>query len=90
MENELYWKISKAREACAGCNIQSFAIVRRLIEEAIEYLSSKPTLCPDITTIRLLQLEEALSLIEKAKEYGDRLKPDAILCEILNEMLVEG
>jgi hypothetical protein len=82
MNTKLYSLISKARESCAGSNVQEIDIVKRLLNEAIAYCSKD-----SIGLLTLGELNRAKYLLDKVKDYGDRLVPDIILCDILNKML---
>jgi len=80
--NKLYYYINRAREATAGSNIQDKETLLKYAKEALQYAVFTGA---DITIQnKLIQVYE---LIINIKEYGDRLKPDNILCDILNEML---
>jgi len=77
---ELRSKISSAREACAGSNVQPRARLQRLVYEAIELAVQK----------RLYGLAKDLRVIYREvgniTEYGDRLEPDQKLCDLLNRL----
>ena len=81
MYNKLYVLISRAREACAGCSVEDKEKLRQLTKTALQYAVF-------IGAEKSIQdrLIKAYELIVKIEEYGDRLEPDNILCDILNEM----
>jgi hypothetical protein len=81
-ERVLYAKISKARESCAGGDVQDIAKVVDYVRDALNYATQVEA--PETT---LDNLRTALGQLNTAKEYKDRLKPDQILCDILNGML---
>lgn len=79
MDQELYNLISKCREAVAGCRVQGVLEINKLLNDAIEYSLS----LHDIDTYtRLIYIRPFMMCIQ---EYEDRLKPDQMLCDILNE-----
>jgi len=78
-QNELYHKISIAREACAGSNIKSKTELQRLIRQTMEYAVNIGA--PRQVTLLLTQ---AVNRIETLVTFSDRLEPDTILCDILN------
>ena len=90
MDRDLYAKISKAREACAGCDIKPITEVRSLLKEAIEYIHGRYHRdAPEfLLKSRLKMVYRNLEPIPgRHFTYGDRLGPDQALCDILNEML---
>lgn len=82
---EVYSKISKAREATAGCEVLDIPQVLERLDEAIEMCGT----FRDEGNLGWVQitLGEIRKEIKKVKVYGDRLKPDRELCDILNAML---
>jgi hypothetical protein len=85
MDKELYRLISDAREACAGCCVKELPEVMNLVNEVLKYLQDKLFAAKEIEQWELLNVVK--KLLQNVKEYGDRLEPDQILCDILNEML---
>jgi hypothetical protein len=90
MDNELYRLISSAREACAGGDYKELPEVISLVQEAMDYVNraygydrwtKEFTIWAALRTIK--------ERLEVAKDYGGRLLPDQMLCEILNGMLEE-
>jgi hypothetical protein len=81
----VYTKISSAREATAGCEVLDIPQVLERLDEAIEICGT----FRDMGNLGAVQitLGEIRKEIRKVKVYGDRLKPDRELCDILNEML---
>jgi len=79
---EFYTRVSIARESCAGCNVKPLNVVRFNVRRCIEYGTNR-----NIERRYLTQLTEALSLLNEATAYEHRLKPDEILCGILNDIL---
>jgi len=88
---DVYSKLKSARETVAGGNYQEFPIAIDRVKEALGFMSE------EFAKFDLKYYGTVLSwvnrtilakgLLERAKEYGDRLEPDRILCDILNEML---
>lgn len=78
---EFYSAVSRAREMCAGSNIKSFNEVRKALREAIEFGNAH-----NIRYEYCALCTQALTLMEQAKEYKDRLEPDTILCNVLNSI----
>jgi hypothetical protein len=75
-----------ARESCAGSCILPIKDVIKLVDNAMVYIAN--TYGGGNAEYSLVYALEAIKRdLEQAKEYGDRLKPDNILCEILNQML---
>lgn len=79
---EFYNRVSIARESCAGSKIQELNVVRFNVRGCIYYGTAH-----SINRDYMMKLVEALDLLNKAKTYDDRLKPDEILCGILNDIL---
>ena len=77
---ELRQSISRAREACAGSNVQEKEILIKLIDNAIEKSASL-----EFTNITL-SLIIIHGGIMRIKEYGDRLLSDNELCDLLNDL----
>lgn len=84
MNTELYRLIGKAREACAGCDVAEVVELHELLNEAADYSIRESR------TDIYLKLIEVRSFILGIKEYKDRLKPDQLLCDIMNGMLEEN
>lgn len=78
----LYSLTSKARESCGGSRMEaSEATVIGNIQEAIN-------LAVRVGTQSIIdKLNQALSIMKYAKNLGDRLKADDVLCDILNNDL---
>lgn len=72
--------ISRARESCAGSNVQEKFILVNLLDKAVKYSTNND----------FVNLPIELTMIEKdslkIKEYGDRLPLDDKLCNILNDL----
>jgi len=82
---EFYNLVSTAREMCAGSNVKELKEVCRAIRQAILYGYTYY-----MRDDYLKRLSEAVTKLEEAKEYKDRLEPDRILCDILNEIDKKG
>ena len=84
MDKKLYRLISKARESCAGSSVKDIQEVIELNKAALQYAVF-------IGADRSIQdsLSRVDGLLREAKDYGDRLEPDNILCSVLNQMLKE-
>jgi hypothetical protein len=80
-ERIFYGKVSKARESIAGSNIQKEHVTIEYIQDAINY-GTKISIPEEYMT----KITQALGIMKNAKEYGDRLPADNLLCEILNTM----
>jgi hypothetical protein len=79
---ELYSLVSKARESCAGSNVQDQFAVMTNINDALSYgLKTKA----GQTVIE--KLMKALQIMAHVKRYEQRSEADDILCEILNSDL---
>lgn len=77
---ELRQSISRAREACAGSNVQEKEILIKLIYNAIEKSLSLEFIN---ITLSLIIIHSGMKRI---KEYGDRLISDNQLCDLLNDL----
>lgn len=77
--------VSRAREMCAGSNVQSVSKVRKAVEEAILFGANN-----GILRDYLVLLAHVDTLLSELREYKDRLEPDTILCDILNEINKRG
>jgi len=88
---DVYSKLKSAREMVAGGNYQEFPIVIDKVKEALGFMSEEFAKCEFSECCTVLdwtnRILYAKILLEEAKEYGDRLEPDRILCDVLNEML---
>jgi hypothetical protein len=82
---EFYNKVSRAREMCAGSNVQRIGNVKACVCFAVRYGNTH-----GINREYLTKLTEVMSLLNEAREYKDRLKPDTILCDILNAINNKG
>jgi len=80
-----YAMVQHTREMCAGDNIQCYDKVRKALREAIEFGNKR-----EIDVVYLRLCTEALTKLESAKEFKDRLEPDHILCDILNSINKSG
>jgi len=77
--------VKEAREMCAGSNVKPLGLVEAKVRIA------------RLDAFKLgygkyeSKLNGIIRLLKKAKpdEYGDRLYPDELLCEICNELLKE-
>lgn len=93
----VYNDLKAAREKVAGDNIQEPEIILAALKPAITGLINlHKKLCGvhDYRNIGwvhvfISKVTMAKGLIENIKEYRDRLEPDRILCDVLNEMLKE-
>jgi len=82
---EFYRLVKKAREACAGAaSVEPFSNVIYKVSQAFYYGVSN-----HMSTVHLDKLIGSKRLLQHAKEYGDRLRPDELLCEVCNELLKE-
>jgi hypothetical protein len=86
MNKELYRLVSLAREACAGSKVQDIPIVLRLVEIAEDYITNHYPRSSLEFSFRAI-LKTVYKNLEDSTDYGDRLGPDQMLCDILNEML---
>jgi len=80
---KLFELVKEAREACAGSRVKEFKEVIRLIRKAESYclmMFSKNVTNYDV------KLYQARILMQVAKQYSDRLKPDDILCQLCNNL----
>ena len=77
---ELRMAVSAARESCAGSSVKELPIVRTLVSNA----------CKIAKKFRYNLIGHRLYviwlLLVNAKDYGDRLVPDNLMCDILNEI----
>jgi len=78
---EFYGLVSRARESCAGSSVKALDTVKVYVREAIEYGYTH-----NASRHHMAKLSEALTLLENAKTFLDRVKADEILCGILNEI----
>jgi len=77
---ELRAKISKVREECAGCDIQSLEFVIAGLSDAISYAYENGF------TYIARQLVRVKENLKTANTYHDRLDPDQKLCDIINRL----
>lgn len=77
---ELRMAVSAARESCAGSSVKEFPVVRTLIGNACKIAKR---LRYDLIATRLSAIW--LALID-ARDYGDRLVPDNLMCGIISEI----
>jgi len=80
MLKELRSKISKAREACAGSNVQPMKHVQGHLGMAIHYATKNGF---KFIAQELYNIGEVLGC---AQNYGDRLGPDQRLSDIINRL----
>ena len=71
--------VSRAREACTG-------IYRKDCELIISWLKDARDMDMNIEGKYTNRISDAIMLLKESKGYGDRLKPDQILCDIINEI----
>jgi hypothetical protein len=88
---EVYSKLKSARETVAGGNVQDLNSTILKVREAIYFMAEKLAHLgfEDLGVVLGWNNKIILAkgLLERAKTYGDRLVPDRILCDVLNEML---
>jgi len=96
---EVYSKLQSARESIAGGNVLELSESLKRVNLALLELVFLESRCNlnGHSLDQLVTLEQvriwlnkaimAKSLLENAHDYGDRLAPDRILCDVLNEML---
>lgn len=88
MDNELYRLVSRAREACAGGNYKELPEVINLVQKTMDYINKKYGYSRETVEFTMwAALRVIKEILEESKGYGDRLGPDQLLCDILNEML---
>lgn len=77
---EFRYKVSLARESCAGSNVREISDVIRLVKEAlIFYTKFKLFNIP-------AKLASILDRLYNVRSYDDRIEIDCDLCKILNEI----
>lgn len=90
---DVYSKLKSARETVAGCDYQDLPVTIEKVKEALNSMttafSEARFNAKDCGTLLgwVNRTILAKGILERAKEYGDRLEPDRILCDVLNEML---
>ena len=77
---ELRMAVSAARESCAGSNVKELPEVRVIVNNA----------CKTAKRLRYDLIADRLGaiwvMLADAKNYGDRLVPDNLMCDLLNEI----
>lgn len=81
---KFYQLVKEARESCAGDSIKPFKFVIHYLNKALRYGSEH-----SMSSVYLERIAKAKGLLVNAKDYGDRLEPDDILCQVCNELLKE-
>jgi hypothetical protein len=80
--HELYAKVSKARESCAGSKVADLPVVLRNIQDALNYAVANQA-----EQSVIMKLNQALSQVKNASVWEDRLPADDLLCDIMNHDL---
>lgn len=83
-QHRLYVLVSDARESCAGCNVKDKKEVVQKIADALRYAEMLQLPEEDLT---VQTLTRALAGMKKARNYGERLPVDWMLCDVLNHYL---
>jgi len=78
----LYRKVQDARESCAGDSVKTKEVVLQKIKDAIAFASQIEA--PMYIIKKLIKAER---IVQREKEFADRLPADKVLCDILNEDL---
>jgi len=73
--------LSIDREACAGSNVKPILRVRSMVGSTLIWAH-----CHNIPMEFIREITKARNLLIEAKDYGDRLEPDRILCDLLNRL----
>ena len=101
---EIYSVLQSARESVAGCQVQDLPVsIERVVNarismtKVLEHFGDGTMICTPSTPFcsygTFLEWKHKVAaaerLLKQAKNYGDRLGPDRMLCDVLNEMLKE-
>jgi hypothetical protein len=99
MLREIYSILQSARESVAGCQVQDLPVsiervvnARMFMSNILEHFGEDKTASFHGYATFLgwkHKVAAAERLLKQAKNYGDRLGPDRMLCDVLNEMLKE-
>jgi hypothetical protein len=98
MLREIYSILQSARESVAGCQVQDLPVsiervakARVSMTTALEHFGDGVTPFCGYGTFLAWKHKVAAAerLLKQARNYGDRLGPDRMLCDVLNEMLKE-
>ena len=81
---QLYEKVSDARESCCGSSVKMKSILIKKISSALNL-----AIISEVDAKTLAKLEKALMYAKLSKGYYDRLDADHILSDILNQDLKE-
>ena len=76
--------VSDARESCAGCDVKDKKEVVHKIAVALQYAEMLQLPDEDPTVQTLMR---ALADMKKARNFGERLPVDWMLCDVLNTHL---
>lgn len=77
---EIRQSVSKARESCAGSNIKDLNDLKDYTVDS--WYTARRFGMFDIGS----KLSEIFTILLDVKEYNDRLKPDNLFCDILNDL----
>lgn len=88
-KREFYLLLKSTRESVAGSEVLTVPGVLMKLDRAINYLRERLSdNCWENLAYDSL-IEIVRPGIEKIRTYGDRLKPDASLCDVLNSKYFE-
>jgi len=82
---QLYSKVSNAREHCCGCSPQDKIYLLKDIADALNF--AYEVYAPQNLINKIV---EAKKLVQKSKTFHERLPADELLCEVLNVDLKEA